>query len=328
MQEPLTLDELDSLTPEQAFRALFQSPSGTPPALFEPGRHLARAAESTRSADQRVTELAVMSRETEAVFRNYLSPLSVDGGPPDAASSAWPIALARWTEFLHRRALLLLEDEILPELAQQGFRLLSIAEAEAETLYADWIHEHFHEQIYPLLTPLAVDPGRPFPYISSDSLNLLVELRGGVRHEPAALFARLKIPSITPRLIWLPPQSEFPVRHGHLPPPASLIWSADLVRHHVADLFVGLSIRRVHCFRVLRAPDEQAAPQQPGEAIRGRKARGSVVRVDVDSAMPPALFDWLVDHLDVISYSVVRYESPDTGMSLPQLARAVHTWAH
>lgn len=318
MSEVLEQEELKALPLEQAFQVLFEAHEGIPPGLSAPARTLARAEETGQDAWTRLNHVAEMSRTTEAIFRDYLSPLSVVGNQPQATTATWPIALARWTELLHYRANKLLANEVMPELANTGFRVLPVTEAMDE--FGEWIHGYFQEHIYPLLTPLAVDPGRPFPFISSDSLNLLVELRGGIRHEPAALLARVKIPAITPRLIRLPnAASAAHAAEAH-------VWSVDIVRHFVTELFVGVPIRRVHCFRVLRAPDTVDADQPHANEIRGRKARGTVVRVDVDSDMPSGLFDWLVDHLDVISYSVVRYDAPNLMMSLPQLAEAVQAW--
>lgn len=325
MADGVVLDELSGMSAEQAFRELFRAHDAVPMRLFDPAQALARADDSSRTAEARVADLGIMSRDTESIFREYLSPLSVENSQPQLASMAWPIALARWTELLHHRANLILERDILPELVQGGFRILSVAEATDQ--HGDWIRAHFQEHIYPLLTPLAVDPGRPFPHISSDSLNLLVELQGGVRHEPAALIARVKIPSITPRLIRLPASADSHASPREARTAQAHIWSVDLVRHYMTELFVDIPIRRIFCFRVLRTSEALSMGESPARDVRGRRARGSVVRVDVESAMPPVLFDWLVDHLDVISYSVVRYDSPDAAMSLPQLAAAVQRWA-
>jgi polyphosphate kinase len=325
MVDTVNHDELNSMSVEEAFLSLFEAQDVVPPRLFDPAHALVEASDSSIGVEQRVAALGIMSRDTESIFREYLSPFSVVGDTPDTASGEWPIALARWTELLHHRANHLLESEILPELARRGFELLTIAQAEAD--HGDWVYEHFQEHIYPLLTPLAVDPGRPFPYISSDSLNLLVELRSGTNRDLAALRARVKIPSITPRLLSLPETEPHTDGVSEGRPPAKLIWTIDLVRYHIDELFVGLPIRRIHCFRVLRAPHVSGASRPRTVEVQGRKARGSVVRVDVESDMPTVLLDWLVDHLDVVSYSVVRYDTPDVGMSLPQLADAVHNWA-
>jgi polyphosphate kinase len=327
MSENQGLEELNTKSMEQVFETLFRADDAVPPRLYEPARYLTLALDSTRTVQERTMDLSHMSRETEMLFRRYLSPLSVVGGQSQTTSTVWPIALARWTEYLHERATKLLIEGLLPELADAGFHILSVSDTTDGN--ADWVHRYFQEQLYPLLTPLAVDPGRPFPYISSDSLNLLVELKGGIHHEPTILFARVKIPSIAPRLVRILDGRDDAGAHRAGLEPAAYIWSVDLVRYYVSELFVDIPIRGVHCFRVLRAPAALGAPSRNagrGRAVRGRDARGPVVRVDVESAMPPGIFDWLVDHLDVISYSVVRYDVPEVAMSLPQLADAVQQW--
>ncbi len=104
------------------------------------------------------------------------------------------------------------------------------------------------------------------------------------------------------------------------------IWSLDLVRHFVTEMFVDIPINRVHCFRVLRTSETMANKSTNVEQVHGRSARGSVVRVDVEADMPHRMFDWLVDHLDVISYSVVRFEALGAVMSLPALVEAANAW--
>lgn len=324
VSEPEPVD-LDGMSLKQAFRALFGAHEEAPPQLYAPARSLARAEHATRSVEKRMSDLAEMSERNDRIFRDSLSLLSAVPSQPYASQTAWPATLARWAETLNHRATELLEREILPDLASKGFRILDIEQAAEQN--GAWMQIHFRQHVYPLLTPLAVDPGRPFPFISSDSLNLLVELRDGARHEPAALIARVKIPSITPRLIELPNTSGPLAGSGNDCRPAHFIWSIDLVRHHIAELFVDVPIRHEYCFRVLRSSHILRSDQGESGDARGRDARGSVLRVDVDTAMPRPMFNWLVDHLDVISYSILRYESPAAAMSLPQLAAAVNRWS-
>jgi polyphosphate kinase len=325
MLEDLDRDELTETPLEQAFQTLFPAHEYVPTWLYDPARPLALAEAPARSAEQRIADLAHMSQESDRIFREHLPSMHVVDSHSQTSNTSWPVTLARWIELLNYRAAMILEREIRPELASKGFYILPVAQVAERN--DTWLQAHFQQHIYPLLTPLAVDPGRPFPYISSDSLNLLVELNGGNQHHPTAMMARVKIPSITPRLIRLPqptalssPGPEDSTR------PATLVYSIDLVRHYVSELFVSIPIRRVFCFRVLRG-SEMVGPTQPNmEDMRGRKARGSVVRVDVQTDMPRPILDWLVDHLDVISYAVVHYGLADMMMSLPQLAEAVANW--
>ena len=232
-----------------------------------------------------------MSREMETVFRNYLSPLSMVGGPQDAPPGAWPIALARWTEFLHRRAVHLLQDDTPPGPRTAGLPppLRRRSRDRPRRLDSRPLPRAHLPSAHP---PRRRSRAAPSPYISSDSLNLLVELRGGVRHEPADLLARLKIPSITPRILWLPPQSTRPPHAAAAPrPPASLIWSVDLVRHFIADIFVGLPIRRAIASASCRAPDVHPPPPNSPSAAE-RRAAPSSASTSTPPCRPPSSIGW------------------------------------
>ena len=140
-----------------------------------------RAYDADRPLSERLTDLSAMSNGFDTLFRDYLSPFTFVGDTPQGDELAWPISLARWTELLHHHAHDLLYNVLLPELESHGFFIIPIKDA--LLIDGNWVRSYFKEQIYPLLTPLAVDPGRPFPYISSDSLNLLVELEQAVQCE-------------------------------------------------------------------------------------------------------------------------------------------------
>ncbi len=317
--------ELNETTLLEAYHQLFDTQEGAPPRLYDPARALLRANDPNQSVEKRLSHLAQMSKQADRLFRDYLSPLAVVGNQPKDSEQSWPIALARWVEQLHGYANNLLGSALLPDLARLGFDIVSIDEATDH--HGEWIHDYFKEQIYPLLTPLAVDPGRPFPHISSDSLNLLVKLSGGHRQTTAVRMARVKIPILTPRLIQFPVDARASAADTEpRPRPVEMVWSLDLVRHFVDELFVDIPIMQVYCFRVLRASASFAGTAEDNQSVHGRTALGSVVRVDVEADMPAAMFEWLVDHLDVISYSVVRFESPGEDMSLPELAQAVTAW--
>ncbi|MBW7934793.1 MAG: RNA degradosome polyphosphate kinase, partial [Gemmatimonadaceae bacterium] len=128
----------------------------------------------------------------------------------------------------------ILEEEVLPELATQGVRLLRIADLDADERLS--VDGFFDAQVFPVLTPLAVDPGHPFPYISNLSLSLAVELREpetGIEH-----FARVKVPKSLPR--WVP------VR------PLQFLPLEELIGAHLGRLFPGMEITGYHTFRITR----------------------------------------------------------------------------
>jgi polyphosphate kinase len=155
------------------------------------------------------------------------------------------------------------------------------------------LDEHFREQIYPVLTPLAVDPGHPFPFISNLSLSLAVLMRHAARS--TYHFARIKVPTQNGR--WLPvPGSEHRV---HVVPVEQVIQA------NVATLFRGMEIVNVHPFRVTRSADVDRGDDESedllaliSEELRERRF-APVVRLEVDRAMPKEVRNLLVRELEL-----------------------------
>ncbi len=311
--DPIT----DPIT-DAAFRELFAAHEQAPAWLYHPARPLARAEEPGRSVADRLADLQQMSQEVDRIYRDYLPVLVGAGGQTASAAPSWAPALASWVETLNRRAAAVYAERIVPELAESGFEIQPAVQAMG--VYGAWLYDYFHTRVYPLLIPLAVDPGRPFPHISGDSLNLLVELRDGSRLAPGALFARLKVPRITPRLIRLPTDATADR------PQAAYVWSGDLVQHFIAELFIDMPVQEVSCFRLLRLHEADPASRAPLVQLGRRTRFAPVVRVDVERAMSPRLIRWLLEHLEMTSQAVVRYEAPLALMSLPQLAAEVDAW--
>jgi polyphosphate kinase len=205
---------------------------------------------------------------------------------------------------------------LLPELHQAGVELREYSElTERERGAAD---AYFRQVVYPVLTPLAFDPGRPFPHISNLSLNLAVAVRDakGVEH-----FARLKIPDTLPQLVSVID----PDTTGHLRPP--LIWLEQLVAANLNVLFPGLEIIEAYPFRVTR--DAEVAIQElesddlletVEEAVWQRRFR-AVVRLQVSSSIPQHMLDTLVENLELSSQrDVYHVDGPLDLGRLRQLA--------
>ncbi|MDA1081582.1 MAG: polyphosphate kinase 1 [Gemmatimonadetes bacterium] len=181
-----------------------------------------------------------------------------------------------------------LHEDLLPLLAENGVRLLAMDEltsAEAQTLDA-----FFDGQVYPVLTPLAVDPGHPFPYISNLSLSLAVELRDpgrGYDH-----FARVKVPKSLPR--WVP----VPGRTNQFVPLEALIGA------HLDRLFPGMQIRGWHVFRITRFSDLDISDTEDADDLLAmieeqvfQRRFGEVVRLEVQTGTPAPLRKLLLEEL-------------------------------
>ncbi|MHB8838486.1 MAG: polyphosphate kinase 1 [Gemmatimonadaceae bacterium] len=197
----------------------------------------------------------------------------------------------------------ILEEEVLPELSEHGVRLLRMADLDASERLA--VDAFFDAQVFPVLTPLAVDPGHPFPYISNLSLSLAVELREpetGIEH-----FARVKVPKSLPR--WVPVRS------------LQFLPLEELVGAHLGRLFPGMEITGYHVFRITRFSDLEIAPTEEPEDLLAmieeqvfQRRFGEVVRLEVQQGMPTQLRTLLLSELR---------ESEDPEMA-PLTEREVH----
>jgi polyphosphate kinase len=241
---------------------------------------------------------------------------------PEAGRLTLPAALPVWTETLLAEASVLLRGRLAPELAAAGVEIRPVVQV--DEWQRAWLHRYFTRRVYPLLTPLAVDPGRPFPYISSDSVNLLVELRRpesartAIRGERGELFARVKIPPATPRLVAVPAHPAHFSANGTTQD-VRYVSSVDLVRFFVHHLFPGMPVRHVYLFRVVRGPMPLpgATPRPAGRTRRQEDC--PVVRLDVERRISGPVLAWLMDHLQVPAHGVTRHESLLEWTNVPHL---------
>jgi polyphosphate kinase len=193
----------------------------------------------------------------------------------------------------------LLIDELSPALAAEGVHLADIDDLDADD--RAWLQDYFMDQVYPVLTPLAVDPSHPFPYISNLSLSLAVLVRDpGRRRE---LFARVKVPAILPRFAPLPGNRVFV--------PLEQLIMASLDR-----LFPGMEVVEAHPFRVTRDAEIEVAEDDADDLLLAmeqqlrRRRFGAVVRLEVAASMPGQVVELLKRELEVDGGAVAPVEGP------------------
>ncbi len=187
-----------------------------------------------------------------------------------------------------------------PRLANAGIRILDWGQLdEAATLH---LREAFEERVYPILTPLSVDPVHPFPYISNLSLNLAVEVR-----DPATgveRFARVKVPPNLPRFMTLPDGERFvPIEQ--------------VIAAHAEMLFPGMQIAAVHPFRITRDADLELEIDEAEDLLsqiesilRQRERSPEAVRLEVPRTMPKATRHLLREELELDQLDVYVFRSP------------------
>jgi polyphosphate kinase len=220
----------------------------------------------------------------------------VDARGPDGLSPTETLeGIAAKVRELDRRHARQFSEFVCPMLAEHGIRIVSSEESGAS---ASALERHFREQIFPVLTPLAVGPGRPFPYISNLSLSLIVRL-----HDPDLdhdAFARVKVPKeVLPRFVEISKNTFIPLE--------------DIVAHHLDALFPGMEIISYDLFRVTRDADFEVSDEaddllQAVEDELRRRRFGEVVRLEVGGRMDPALRTRLIEWLDVDEIQVYDVE--------------------
>ncbi|MBV8117650.1 MAG: polyphosphate kinase 1 [Candidatus Eremiobacteraeota bacterium] len=188
----------------------------------------------------------------------------------------------------------LLNDELLPALEREGIRFMRVSDLDDETQAS--LERVFDETVFPVLTPLAVDSGHPFPYISNLSLSLAVELEEATHDGIELHFARVKIPPTLPRFI---PLDESP------PNERRFILLEDLIAHHLDGLFPGMHVRDAYLFRVTRDADLDLQEDESDDLLREieselqRRRFGEPVRLELERGMPEYLRDFLCGALDL-----------------------------
>ncbi|MHB1046497.1 MAG: polyphosphate kinase 1 [Thermoanaerobaculia bacterium] len=192
-----------------------------------------------------------------------------------------------------------LHEDLLPGLAEAGIRVLDVEDLGAEETLA--AREYFLKEVFPVLTPLAVDPGHPFPFLSNLSLNLAVETRNPETGE--VRFARVKMPPAIPRLIPLGAFVPGSRRRGS--PRAGFLLLESLVRANLAELFPGLEILSSHLFRITRDADIEIQEDEASDLLATieqevlRRRFGAVVRVEVAPQTPKRIRRLLMRQLEV-----------------------------
>ncbi len=233
--------------------------------------------------------------------------LSFDGRTPaEQVATIRPVALqlmqATRREF----------QKLLPQLDQAGIHILDYDTLNDEQRAS--VEAYFQELVFPVLTPLAFDPGRPFPHISNLSLNLAVVIRDQGGDER---FARVKVPNTLPRLVPIrAPKDE----NGAASREHHLVWLEQVIAAHLGSLFPGMTVVESYPFRVTRDAEvliqELEAPdllETVEQSVRQRRF-GSVVRITVTEAMPAPIRNLLIENLDIEPADVFALEPP-LGMS-------------
>ncbi|MFQ3593266.1 MAG: polyphosphate kinase 1, partial [Gemmataceae bacterium] len=195
-----------------------------------------------------------------------------------------------------------MDNEILPGLEREG--ILIRGPRELTEVDRQHLSDFFRTQVFPVLTPLAVDPGHPFPHLLNKSLNLAIML-----HRPGdseRLFAVVQVPAVLPRFVALP------VEPGGSSPRYLFTHLETVIRLHLHDLFPGMNLDRVAAFRVTRNSDFEIEDDEVEDLLKAieeevrKRRRGAAVRLQIEVDAPPELELFLANALDLEPTEVYR----------------------
>jgi len=273
-------------------------------------RVLEEAIDPSNPLLERVRFLSIVGSNLDEFFmvrvaglRRQLHAGSAELGPDGMSAEEQLEAIRTEIGALTAAAQRCLQRQLLPELERSGVHFLQCADLNGrQRASAD---RYFSEIIFPVLTPLAFDPGRPFPHISNLSVNLAVLIRDGkgVEH-----FARVKVPDSLPQIV--------PVDHVTRKTPAvktrAYIWIEDLIAVHLQALFPGMEILESHPFHVTRDADMEIQELEAGdllettEDVLRQRRFGDVVRLQVGVGTPHHILKILLSNFEVDRKSVYR----------------------
>jgi polyphosphate kinase len=194
-----------------------------------------------------------------------------------------------------------LSHDLLPALEKEGIVLRGLKDLnEADRRY---LSDLFHREVFPVLTPLAIDPGHPFPHLLNKSLNLAVLLQRP--SHPERMFAVVQVPAVLPRFVALPAEGNGTNRHVFVP-------LETVIRLHLPDLFPGMRIEHDTVFRVTRNSDFEIDDDEVEDLLKAieeeirKRRRGAAVRLQLEADAPAEVEQFLMSALDLDPADVIR----------------------
>ncbi|HSH38901.1 MAG TPA: polyphosphate kinase 1 [Chthoniobacterales bacterium] len=277
-------------------------------------RVLEEAEDPTQPLIERVKFLTIFSSNLDEFFeirvagiKQQIESETSDIGPDGLTPTEAFDAIQRRTHELVADQYALWNAELAPALAKNNIRVHDIAQL--NTKRAAWARRYFRDEVFPMLTPLAVDASHPFPQLLNKSHNLLVRARTEKGGEQ--LHAIVQVPRVLPRLILIP-------RTKGQDEPWEYIYLAALIKHNIADLFPGLILDGVHAFRVTRNSDLYIDEEEAENLLRSieqelrRSSRGNAVRLEVEADCPRDVRELLLRFFNLGEPDLYRVNGPLT----------------
>ena len=285
-------------------------------------RVLDQAADESIPLLERLRFLCISSTNMDEFFEVRVASykqLAEIGAPAPGAEKLTPQQLL---EDIRQRVRLLvwqqyemLNKVIIPELANEHIHFPQSDDWTEEQ--KAWLAEHFRNEIVPVLTPLTLDPSRPFPRLLNKSLNFIIRLKGKDAYGRRRHRAVVQAPRSLPRVIRLP---------DHLSEPGcdNLVFLASIIHEHVDELFPGLKVEGCYQFRVTRNSNLYVDEEEVDDLVRSLEGQlaasryGAAVRLEISHECPEDLCAFLLDHFSLESEDMLTVDGP---VNLNRLSR-------
>ena len=274
-------------------------------------RVLEEAQDPTQPLIERVKFLTIFSSNLDEFFeirvagiKQQIESETSDVGPDGLSPTETFNSIRRVVSEMVATQYALWNKELLPQLAENGIRVREVSQLSAKR--AAWAHRYFQQEVFPMLTPLAVDASHPFPQLLNKSHNLFV--RAKAQRGGELLHAIVQVPRVVPRLIAMP--------RKEADEPWDYIYLASLIKQHISELFPGLILEGVHPFRVTRNSDLYIDEEEAENLLRTieqelrRSSRGDAVRLEVEADCPRDFRDLLLEFFDLTEADVYKADGP------------------
>ena len=272
---------------------------------------------------ERVRFLSIVSSNLDEFFEIRVAGLmqQMDSGVTEPSADG--LAPEAQLDVIHERVTALVAEQyrcwhelLLPALAAEGIEFRTARDLNPAEL--KWVQAYFRNQVYPVLTPLALDQSHPFPQLGNKTLNIIVSLDNPTTPEIEQHVAILPVPRILPRLVEIPPAKTGGPRHT--------IFLSEIIKLCAGQLFPGYRLNAAHAFRVTRNSDLYIDEEEAENLLKKIEdelrnlRRGAAVRLEVEDGVHPDLFEILCENLSVSQNYVYRINGPVNLLRLQALA--------
>lgn len=294
-------------------------------------RVLEEALDTTNPVFERLKFLTIVSSNLDEFFEIRVAGLQQQAeahpgrtGPDGLTANQTLEAIAERVRHMVKEQYRCYREKVVPELSEAGIDLLTVDDLSPKG--RAWVKNYFRGEVFPVLTPLAIDPAHPFPQLLNKSLNLAVVLAipdtpgqlDGLRpdesHEDTR-FGVVQVPRVLPRLVALPPEACPAGRRVY-------VFLSSVISEYIGDLFPGLEVHGCYAFRVTRNSelylDEDEADNllEEMEARLQNRRRGDAVRLEVQKGCDPAVIEMLLNTFELEPIDLFEVDGP---VNLPRL---------